>query len=69
MKSALGNSKIKWNFKKKKMCRVKYCLPRFSSMFEVYITTSILQFAVKLLSQSHFKDGVPYALGLQMTDA
>ena len=41
----------------------------FSSMFEVYITTSISQFAVKLLSQSHFKDGVPYALGMQMTDA
>ena len=40
----------------------------FSSMFEVYITTSILQFALKLLSQSHFKDGVPYALGLQMTN-
>ena len=41
----------------------------FSSMFEVYITTSILQVALKLLSQSHFKDGVRYALGLQMTDA
>ena len=41
----------------------------FSSMFEVYITTSILQFAVKLLSQSHFKVGVPYALSALMTDA
>ena len=44
-------------------------MPMFSSMFEVYVTTCILQFAVKLLFQSHFKDGVPYALGLQMTDA
>ena len=40
----------------------------FRGMFEVYITTSILQFAAKLLSQSHFEDGASYALGLQMTD-
>ena len=28
-----------------------------SSMFEVYVITNILQFALKLLSQSRLKDG------------
>ena len=40
-----------------------------SSMFEVYVTTKILQFALKLLSQSRPKDGDSYVLNQQMTEA
>ena len=38
-----------------------------SSMFEVYVTTKILQFALKLLSQSRLKEGDSYVLHRQMT--
>ena len=33
-----------------------------SSMFEVYVTTKVLQFALTLLSQSRLKDGNSYVL-------
>ena len=38
-----------------------------NSMFEVYVTTKVLQFALKLLSQSRLKDGDSYFLHRQMT--
>ena len=38
-----------------------------SSMFEVYVTTKVLQFALKLLSQSRLKDGDSYVLHRQIT--
>ena len=41
-----------------------------SSMFEVYVTTNKLQFALKLLSQSPvLKDGDSYVLHRQMKEA
>ena len=40
-----------------------------SSMFEVYVTTKVLQFALKLLSQSRLKDGDSYVLHRQMTES
>ena len=40
-----------------------------SSMFEVYVTTTVLQFVLKLLSQSRLKDGDSYVLHQQMTEA
>ena len=39
------------------------------SMFEVYVTTKVLQFALKLLSQSRLKDGDSYVLHRQMTES
>ena len=37
-----------------------------SRMFEVYVTTKVLQFALKLLSQSRLRDGD--SLPLKMAD-
>ena len=40
-----------------------------SGMFEVYVTTKVLQLALKLLSQSRLKDSDSYLLHRQMTES
>ena len=59
----MGNSSVKQNFFKNRIAgSVKYYYQMYTSMFEVYKNKNIIQFAQKLLCQSHLKDGDTDAL-------